>query len=80
MKTLKLKVVFVSPKNPRFAILSTLIETKLGNKTIVTRKGGFLESVDSWEMGEEMEVPENVVKFTTRKTSTGSELPVIELV
>ena len=80
MKTVKFTVVYVSPKNSKFAILAPIVTLQVGNKTIVTRgQGGFLESDSDWEMGESIDIPADKYQLTTRKTSTGSELPVIEL-
>jgi len=77
---MELTVKWVSPKNPKFAILGTEISEQFGNRVIKSRKGGFLESDEEWTLGEVVDLPDNRVKFSTRKTSTGSELPVIELV
>lgn len=77
---MELTVRWVSPKNPKFAILGTEFSEMFGNRPIKTRKSGFLESDEEWVLGEVVELPDNRVKFTTRKTSDGNELPVIELV
>jgi hypothetical protein len=75
-----LKVMWVSNKNPKFAILAGEVSEQFGNRVIKSRKSGFLESSEEWTLAEEVEIPDNRLKFTTRKTSQGSELPVIELI
>ena len=81
MNLVKLTVAWVSEKNPKFAILAEIKSTKFGSKVIISRgQGGFLEADSAWTKGETVELPADSFRFTTRKTSQGTELPVIELV
>ena len=81
MKTVKFTAVWVSPNNPKFAILAEIKVVQVGNKKIISRgQGGFLEADTAWTKDETVDLPEGSYRFTTRKTSQGAELPVIELV
>ena len=81
MKKVILSVVWISPKNPKFAILAPIIKIKVGNREIVNRgQGGFLESDTNWELGEGIELGTDQFQITKKITKEGTELPVIELI